>query len=96
MQSINSANTILLKNREILKTLCASGSIVVERRTLLALGFEPSCFTSIFITGSQRIYYLCYDFAFSPTTEKDAHKAIVVAQWKDLPKFDPWERRNPK
>ncbi len=92
MIAVNNANNILLKNREILKTLCASGNIIVERRTLLALGFDPSNFTSIFITASQRIYYLCYDFAFSPTIEKDTQKAIVVTRRKDLPKFDPWER----
>jgi len=94
MQSINIVNDILMKNREILKTLCASGNIVVERRTLLALGFDPSNFTSIFITVSRKIYYLCYDFAFSPTMEKGTHKALVVTRWKDLPKFDPWLDRH--
>ena len=92
MQSVQNANNILLKNREILKTLSASGNIVVERRTLQALGFDPSNFASMFINASGRTYYLCYDFAFSPTIEKDTQKAIVVARRKDLPKFDPWKR----
>jgi hypothetical protein len=90
MKVIIETNAILLRNRELLKSLCKSGPIVVDRKALVALGLNFSVFTSLYVTASNRTYYLCYDYAFSPSIENKVMKAIIVAKLNDLPDFDPW------
>lgn len=91
MKKIRDVNTTLLKNRAIMKTLCASGTLVTERRTLLALGMDFSTFTSMYVSGKNKLtYYFCYDYAFAPLMENETPKAVIVARRDGLPAFDPW------
>jgi hypothetical protein len=83
-------NAMLLRNRQLLKALCKSGPIVVERKALIALGLNFSVFASLYVTASNRTNYLCYDYAFSPSIENNVMKAIIVAKLNYLPEFDPW------
>lgn len=91
LKMVRHINAILLKNRAIMKSLCSSGTLVTERRTLLALGMDFNTFTSIYVSGKNKLtYYFCYDYAFAPLIENDTLKAVIVARRDGLPAFDPW------
>ena len=83
-------NKMLRKNRSILKKLCPIGKTTVRREILVALGYDTSCFTSIYLTSNKQIYYICYDYAFMPIVENNIQKALIVTKQQHMNLWDPW------
>ena len=73
---IRKINSILLKNRGILRTVNPSGRTSVPKLYLEELGFDFDCFTGIHKTKKGRLYYLVYDQAFS--LDEDERVSLVV------------------
>jgi len=90
-QSILEANKQLRKNRMILKTLSPAGKATVRKEVLDVLGYDYSLFNSIFITNSKQVYYICYDYAFTPLFEKTTPKVHIVKYQKYMKDWDPWK-----
>lgn len=89
-------NQALRKNRTILKTLCPHGKATVRKEVLLAMGFQFDFFTSIFVTNTKQVYYLCYDFAYSPIVEREIEKALIVTRQEYMKNWNPWKSVNNK
>lgn len=83
-------NRTLRKNRTILKTLCPQGKATVRKEVLIALGFQIDAFTSLYVTNSKQVYYICYDFAFSPLKEGEIEKVLIVSRQEYMKNLDPW------
>jgi len=83
-------NAILRKNRSILKTLCPKGKATVRREVLDAMGYDFAVFSSVFTT-KRGLYYICYDFAFSPILESGTEKALIVTYQDYMANGDPWK-----
>ena len=62
---IRDINKILLRNRGILRTVNPHGRKTVSKKYLEDLGFDFSCFTSVYKTRKGKEYYLVYDQAYS-------------------------------
>jgi hypothetical protein len=92
---LGDVNKVLRKNRTILKRLCPTGKAVVPRQAMSAMDFDFQYFTSILITLDKKIYYICYDFAFTPIPDGAAGKALIVAWKENRSGFDPWKYVNP-
>ena len=90
-QILLTINQRLRKNRTILKTLCPYGKATVRKEVLMAMGFEFDFFTSIFVTNTKQVYYLCYDFAYSPIMEGEIEKALIVSRQQYMQPWDPWK-----
>lgn len=86
-----STNRSLRKNRTILKTLCPQGKATVRKEVLITMGFEFDCFTSLFVTTNKQVYYLCYDFAYSPIMEGVIEKALIVSRQQFMIGWNPWK-----
>ena len=65
IEYIRDVNKLLLKNRGILRTVNPYGKTSASKKYLEELGFDFSCFTSIYKTRKGRIYHLVYDQAYS-------------------------------
>ncbi len=63
--TIQEINRILRHNRSILKTLCPEGKSTVRKEVLDRMGYDYRYFNSVF-KSKQTIYYLAYDYGFSP------------------------------
>lgn len=87
-------NQALRKNRTILKTLCPQGKATVRKEILLSMGFSPAAFTSIFVTRSKQVYYLCYDYGYTPIMEGQTEKALIVSRQEYMNDLDPWRFLN--
>ena len=83
-------NKALRKNRSILKRLCPVGKAVVRKEELVAMGYQPKFFSSLFLTSSRQVYYICYDYAFTPLFENNVEKALVVSKQDYMGEWDPW------
>jgi hypothetical protein len=90
-QILLTTNSLLRKNRTILKTLCPQGKSTVRKEVLMAMEFRPDLFTSIFVTSKKQVYYLVYDFAFSPIMEGEIEKALIVSRQEYMQRWDPWK-----
>ncbi len=86
-------NSTLRKNRRILKTLCPEGKAKVRKEVLDHMGFDYRYFTSMFKSNS--LYYLCYDYGFSPQIEGGVDKALIIHRQEYMDKlgFDVWRRK---
>jgi hypothetical protein len=82
---------MLRKNRSILKKLCPVGKTVVRKEVLVAMGYEVKFFSSIFLTSNREIYYICYDYAFTPLLEHNVEKALIVTRQDYMGAWDPWK-----
>lgn len=93
--AIQKVNSQIRQNRTILKTLCPIGKATIRKNVLVGMGFSFRHFTSIYAT-QKRVYYLCYDYAYSPITEKSTNEGtpiqkISIVQYQQYMKsFDPW------
>ena len=58
---IRKTNSILKRNRQILKRLNESGTTKIGRNDLLVNGFSFDYFTSIYMNRSNQEYRYCYD-----------------------------------
>jgi hypothetical protein len=61
---IKKINSILKKNRKILKELSIASKTIVMKRLLVEKGFSFKYFTGIYISESKNVYNLCYDHAY--------------------------------
>jgi predicted nucleic acid-binding Zn ribbon protein len=85
-----STNKQLRQNRSILKKLCPVGKCIVEKHTLLGLGYQFHLFTSMFVTQEKKVYYICYDIAIAPIVQNSIETTLIV-HWKEFRKeWNPW------
>ena len=84
-------NKVLRKNRSILKVLCPVGKATVRRDVLDAMGYDVRVFSSLFLTSRKQIYYVCYDFAFTPILDNSIEKALIVTKQDYMNSWDPWK-----
>ncbi|HTE28809.1 MAG TPA: hypothetical protein VK666_00435 [Chryseolinea sp.] len=90
-QPILELNKILRRNRSILKKLCPSGKAIVRREVMDAMGYDTNVFASIFMTSSKEVYYICYDYAFTPIMEQLVEKAVIVQRQHYMRSWNPWK-----
>jgi predicted nucleic acid-binding Zn ribbon protein len=83
-------NKALRQNRSILKKLCPIGKVVVRKEVLVAMGYEVAVFSSLFVTSNKQVYYICYDYAFTPLLERNVEKALIVTRQDYMNGWDPW------
>lgn len=74
---IQSTQRITRHNRKILKNLCPQGKATVRKEVLDQMGYDYRYFSGLFKTKGN-LYYLVYDYAFSPIFEKGVEKALIV------------------
>jgi hypothetical protein len=84
-------NKILRANRNILKKLCPVGKNVVDKKVLDAMGYNPAYFSSIFVTAKKDVYYICYDYAFTPLIQSGVKKALIVPRQEFMHFANPWK-----
>ncbi len=84
-------NQVLRKNRTILKTLCPQGKATVRKEVLVAMGYNFDCFTSLFVTRTKQVYYLVYDYGFTPIMEGQIEKALIVSRQEYMKDWNPWK-----
>lgn len=54
------------------------------------MGYQTRYFSSLFLTKSKQLYYICYDYAFTPILQHGVEKALIVT-WQDyMGEWDPW------
>ena len=75
--TINDINRVSRRNRSILKTLSPEGRSIVRKEVLDQLGYDYRFFNGIHKTTTG-LYYLVYDYAFSPIFEGGIEKALIV------------------
>lgn len=84
-------NRTLRRNRTILKTLCPAGKSVVRKEVLDAMQYDGSVFSSIFVSHKKQIYYLCYEYGFTPILEKGVEKALIITRQAYMNQWNPWK-----
>jgi uncharacterized Zn finger protein (UPF0148 family) len=89
-QPILEVNSRLRKNRSILRSLCPEGRAVVSKEILDAMGYAYNLFSCIHVDPQKKIYYICYEYAFTPVIEQEVKKVLIVARPNFLPAWDPW------
>lgn len=87
---ILNTNKILRKNRSVLKSLCPAGMATVRRDVMEAMGFDFTVFSSIYVTAKKQVYYLSYDYGFTPLIVKGKKKALIVTKQDYMQQWDPW------
>ena len=90
-QPIIEVNRALRKNRSILKKLCPAGKAVVRKELLIAMGYDVKFFSSLFLTSNKQVYYICYDYAFTPLLEHNVEKALIVTRQDYMGAWNPWK-----
>ncbi len=89
IQQINSA---LRKNRKILKTLSPVGKSTVRKEVMEAMGYDFSLFSSLYQAPKGALYYLCYDYGFSPIVDpRGIPKAVIISKQKYMQHWEPWQ-----
>lgn len=89
---IQEVNTRIRKNRRILKTLCPEGKATVRKEILETMNYDFNFFSGLF--KSKLLYYLVYDYAFSPITDHNGiEKALIVKRQSYMQEigFDLWQ-----
>jgi predicted nucleic acid-binding Zn ribbon protein len=93
-KQIQQVNSIIRKNRRILKTLCPVGKATVRKEVLDAMGYNYRYFSGLYRSSAPRsiAYFICYDYAFSPVNEKGIDKALIVQKQDYFDKYlqNPW------
>lgn len=84
-------NKQLRKNRSILKKLCPVGKATVRKEVMLAMGYDVTLFSSLFLTTKKQVYYLCYDYGFTPINENGTEKALIITKQEYMKVWDPWK-----
>jgi hypothetical protein len=91
-QYILNTNRRLRKNRRILKTLSPIGKSTVRQEVLDAMGYDFNIFSSMFRSKQGLIYYLCYDYGFSPIIDaKNINKALIINRQEYMVNWQPWK-----
>ena len=95
-QYLLETNSSLRKNRRILKTLSPIGKSTVRKEVLDALGYNFNIFSGMYRSPQGLIYYLCYDFGFSPIIDKKGiNKALIINRQDYMKKWQPWKYVKP-
>ncbi|MCH8234205.1 MAG: hypothetical protein IIB82_16390 [Bacteroidetes bacterium] len=84
-------NHFIRKNRGILKHLCPIGKAVVRRDVLEAMGYNFRYFSNVW-RSKGAVYYMCYEYGFSPIKEGNKQKALIIQKqdyMEDYP-YNPW------
>lgn len=61
---VKQINLRLKRNRKILLALNPDGKAKVNRKEMLAQGFDFQCFTGIYRTEKNACYYFCYEMGY--------------------------------
>ncbi|MEQ8926683.1 MAG: hypothetical protein RLO81_12760 [Fulvivirga sp.] len=77
-QLIMNINKVLRRNRRILKSLCPIGKATVRKAELDSRGYDYRTFSGIYKTNKNQVYYICYDYAFSPLKETNSYTGEVI------------------
>jgi hypothetical protein len=77
-------NSILRKNRTILKRLNPVGKTTVRKEVLKAEKFDFNYFTHIYITNKGNTYYFCYEYGYLPLQDEK----ILIVNWQNYMKTD--------
>ena len=89
---IQHVNSVIRRNRRILKTLCPQGKAVVRKELLDSLGYRYGIFSGVYRYNGTT-YYLCYDYGFAVSRERNIPKAIIIQQQSYMQDFDPWQMK---
>ena len=89
-QQLLEVNRDLRKNRSILRKLCPAGKATVRHEVLVAMDYNFNLFSSIYLTSNKIVYYICYDYAFTPIFEHGVKKAVIVTKQDQMNSWDPW------
>ena len=86
-------NSILRKNRTILKRLSPEGKATIRKEVLDQMGYDYRHFSGIF-KSKTNLYYLIYDYAFSPIFERGIEKALIVQKqdYMDVLSLQIWKK----
>lgn len=90
-QPIIEVNSRLRKNRSILRNLCPEGQAVVTKEVLDKMGYTYNLFSSIHVNPNRQIFYICYDYAFTPIAEIEVKKVLIIARQNFPNDWDPWK-----
>ena len=89
-------NSIIRKNRRILKILCPQGKATIRKEILEKMGYDFLYFSGLY-KGSKSglLYYLSYDYGFAPIFEKSVEKALIIHRqgYMDNPSFSIWSKQ---
>ncbi|MEQ9288712.1 MAG: hypothetical protein RIG77_17455 [Cyclobacteriaceae bacterium] len=94
-QYIQLVNSRIRHNRRILKGLSPEGKATVRKEVLDQMGYDYKYFSGIFKTKTG-LYYLVYDYAFSPLVEMGIEKALIVQRqnYMDRLTLDIWKNKS--
>ncbi|MDX1629447.1 MAG: hypothetical protein R3345_12150 [Fulvivirga sp.] len=89
---IRKVNSIIRRNRRILKSLCPIGKATVRKEVMDAMGYDYKYFSGIIQPKKDQVYYICYDYAFSPIHEQKFNgeiieKAVIVQKQDYFDKY---------
>jgi predicted nucleic acid-binding Zn ribbon protein len=87
---IQQVNSVIRRNRRILKTLCPQGKAIVRKELLDSLGYRYGVFSGIYRSAGTT-YYLCYDYGFAVSYDRNIPKAVIIQQQEYMKDFDPWQ-----
>ena len=71
-------NSILRKNRSILKTLNPQGHTNLRQEVLKQLGFDFRFYTHRYKTGKGDIYNFCYEWGYQSLDQE----RVLIVQWQ--------------
>lgn len=93
-KQIQEVNSIIRKNRRILKTLCPAGKARVSKEVLDSMEYNYRFFSGIYRSPApaKLVYFICYDYAFSPLNEEGENMALIVEKEDHFDEFfaNPW------
>ena len=92
---ISDLNRALRKNRTILKTLSPVGKSTVRKEVMLAMGYNFNVFSSMYRASKTSLYYLCYEYGFSPIIDsRGIEKAVIINKQNYMDDWQPWKYVN--
>lgn len=62
----------------------------MRKEVLDTMGYDVKVFSSLFVTSNKEVYYICYDYAFTPLLENNVKKALIVTKQDYMNMWDPW------
>jgi len=91
-KDVHAINSKLRKNRTILKTLSPLGKSTVRKEVLISMGYDFNTFTSMYRASKSSIYYLCYEYGFSPIIDsRGIEKAVIINRQPYMGDWQPWK-----
>jgi len=89
-RAIITVNSILRKNRKILKSLNPEGRSTIRKEFMKQAGFNFKYFTSYYKTKSGNLYFFCYEYGYMQVTDKENIERVVIINYQDyMDKFTP-------